>query len=398
MAAETTLHGRLLLDGELVPGRLTIEAGRIQGVTRDGPDEPQGDVDALPVIAPGLIDLHIHGYAGQSPLEDLQALCHGLARAGTTGFQPTLFPAEPSDLGQHAEKVTRAAASLEGGARVVGLHLEGPFVQRKKAGALPPEFLVDPSPDALRAILGPATGDGRGIRTMTLAPELPGAEALITELTRVGIRVSLGHSLADWKESLAAARAGADGATHLFNAMGPLHHRHAGLATFALSEDALHAEIIGDLAHVSAESFRLALRARGARGLALVSDALWAAGSGCEVFHSHGRRCFVRDGAVWTRPFKPGTLDQEDSDAEPILTGASASQFEACGRLVAEGVASVAEVLTMAAETPARALGREDELGRLVQGARADLVVIDEQRWRLVDVWIGGSRVGSVGD
>ncbi len=384
------LSGRLLLGGRFVPGRLTIVGERIESVTPQPIEAAGGD---LPLIAPGLVDLHIHGYAGQSPLEDLQALCDGLARAGTTAFQPTLFPDEPTSLGEHAQRVMRKAEGLSGGARIVGLHLEGPFVNPKKAGALPPECLAEPSLQALQAILGSSTGDGRGIRTMTIAPELSGADELIAELVRSGVRASLGHSLSTWSEASAAARAGADGATHLFNAMGPVHHREAGLANFALSDDALYAEIIGDLAHVSAESFQLALRARGVNGLALVSDALWAAGTGCDVFHSHGRRCFVRDGAIWTHPFKTDAPGEQDTESVPILTGASASQFEACGRLVAGGVCTAAEALTMAGETPARALGLEGEIGGLRVGARADLIVVDEGQWGLSCVYVGGKSV-----
>lgn len=388
MTAETMAKreviGRLLIGSRLVPGRLSIRGERIEAVERT---EGLGDPSKLPIVAPGLIDLHIHGFAGEQPLDNLAALCTGLAHVGTTAFQPTLFPAAPEVLGNQAEEVMRQAGRLESGARVIGLHLEGPFVNPNKAGALPRECLATPSVAALHSILGPGSGDGRGIRTMTLAPELDGSDELIAELVRCDVRVSLGHSAATWQQAFSAARAGAVGATHLFNAMGPVHHRAAGLANFALSDDALFAEIIGDLVHVSAEGFRLALRTRGPRGLALVSDALWAAGTGCSVFHSHGRRCFQRDGAIWTQPQVEG---EQDRSSDPILTGAAASQFEACGRLVGGGVCSVEEALTMASETPARALGLEKDMGRLVPGARADLILVDEATWSLRSVLVGG--------
>ena len=375
-APEPRVHrGRLLIEGQLVPGVLRVEGGRIASVEVSAAEESS---ETFSIVTPGLIDLHVHGFGGAGPVDDLQGMTRALARTGTTACLPTLFPEAPARLGATAERVW-AAASSGVGARVLGLHLEGPFVNPLSAGALPREELAEPSRAALRDILGPSTGDGRGIRTVTLAPELAGSAELVEELVRSDIRVSLGHSLARASEARAAARAGAVGATHLFNAMGPLHHRDAGLANFALSEDALCAELIGDLVHVGPDGVQLALRARGPSGLALVSDALRGAGTGCSVFHSHGKECHVRDGAIWI----------EDPDGTPRLTGAAASQLEAVRRLVGAGVCSAAEALTMACETPAWALGCETELGRLVRGARADLLVLTPEL-ELSEVWIDG--------
>jgi len=373
-------RGRLLVDGALVRGRVSFEDGRITAL------EPDPEAPADVCIVPGLVDLHVHGYGGHGPSsvgDGLAGMAHALARAGTTAFQPTLFPEAPAALGRTAAEVWKAAGALEegAGARVVGLHLEGPFVNPRSAGALPRDGLADPSPYALSAILGAATGDGHGIRTMTLAPELEGAPLLVEELVRSNVRVSLGHSLATAAEARAAARQGALGATHLYNAMGPVHHRKAGLASFVLSEDGLIAELIGDLVHVGPEAIRLALRARGTEGLALVSDALPGAGSGCDVFHSHGFECRVADGAIW--------IDDPET-GEPRLTGAATTQLEAIRRLTGRGVVGLEEALTMATATPARALGLEQELGHLRVGARADLLVLHGPDLILGEVLLGG--------
>jgi len=388
------LAGRLLVAGRLVPGRVRFDAGRITAVETDEAGAPAEARSGLPIVAPGLVDLHVHGFGGCEPLESLAGMARALAREGTTAFLPTLFPDAPERLGRHARDVWRSAQALRDGqetgeARIPGLHLEGPFVNPRAAGALPREALVEPAPGALAAILGPASGDAHGIRTMTLAPELAGAGDLVEELVRSGVRVSLGHSLASAGEARRAARAGATAATHLFNAMAPLHHREAGLAGFALSEDALVAELIGDLVHVGPEAIRLALRARGPGGLALVSDALPGAGTGCEVFHWGGRSCFARDGAFWI-------ADPQDPGGPPRLTGAAASQLEAVRRLVRAGVLGLEEALTLATETPARALGLEDELGRLVPGAHADLIVLDADL-ALREVRVGGRPVPAGG-
>ena len=383
----TSLRGQLLIDGAFVPGALRIAGERIAEVL---PDEPraggtQDDETSQRLLAPGAIDLHVHGYGGADPTKDLEGAARALARVGTTSFLPTLFPDAPEALGATAAAAWEAAGRLAPDvARVKGLHLEGPFVSPNKAGALVPSLLAEPSVDALRAILGPATGDGRGVRTMTLAPELPGAADLIAELVRSGVRVSLGHSEARAADARAAARAGAVGATHLFNAMAPLHHREAGLLGFALSQDALVAEIIGDLVHVGPDAFALALAARGPRGLALVSDALSGAGTGCDVFHEHGREHRVED-AVW--------IPDPNAPDGRRLAGAAAPQLEAVRRLVRAGVATAAEALTMATETPARALGIEHELGRLRPGSLADVIVLRADYLILEEVWIGGRRV-----
>ncbi len=382
----SSIRGRLFVDGRLQPGALRVERGRIASIDLDLASK---DDAKLPIVAPGFIDLHIHGFGGFDPVLHLADMASALARAGTTAFQPTMFPAEPKRLGEICVATWSSAAKLATAksqpAHVVGLHLEGPFVNPMRAGALPPEDLAVPSLDGLRAILGSSTGSGRGVRTMTLACELAGSNELIEELVKCGVRVSLGHSQATAAEARAAAKSGASGATHLFNAMGPIHHREIGLAGFALAKDALFAEIIGDLVHVGADAFELALEARGPRGLCLVSDALDCAGTGCDVFHSHGRDHVIRDGTAYYPPKLAG--------GDLKLAGTAMSQLEMVRRLVARGVLSIEDALTIASETPARALGLERELGVLAVGARADLVILAPQNLALVEVYVAGEPV-----
>ena len=379
------LRGRLLLAGRLVPGVLRWNGERIASIDIDA--QPATSNDA-PIVAPGFVDLHIHGFGGHDPIEELPQMAAALARGGTTSFQPTLFPAAPAQLGALAERTWGQAElsnrSREGAPRahIVGLHLEGPFVNPERAGALPLDALAVPSLAGLREIMGPASGGGRGIRTVTLAPELPGSSDLISELVRMGVRVSLGHSAATAADARAAARAGAVGATHLFNAMNALHHREVGLAGFALTDHVLYAELIGDLVHVGADAIRLALAARGPKGLCLISDALRGAGTGCDVFHWHGRAHKRRQGA-WYYPQADG--------APARLAGSALSQHEMVQQLVTQGIVSIEEALAMASETPARALGMENQIGRLAPGQRADLVVLDPRSFALRSVIVGGA-------
>ncbi len=378
----TELRGQLFLGGALVPGVLVFEGERITEVRR----VDSVSCEDAPILAPGFIDLHIHGFALRDPLEDLAGMAHGLAHAGTTAFQPTLFPGAPAKLGADCMAFCEARKALPGGVSdPLGLHLEGPFVNPEAAGALPKPDLAQPSVEALREILGPASGDGRSVRTLTVAPELAGADELIAELVRCGVRVSLGHSRAFAAEAIAATRAGASGVTHLYNAMRGVTHRNTGLAGLALTEDVLFAEIIGDLVHVEREAFELALRARGPQGLCLVSDALAGAGTGCEHFHLHGREHVIEGGTAYY-PAGPERAVRQ-------LAGSAMSQLEMVQRLVARGVVSVADALTMASTTPARALGLEHERGALAPGLRADLIALDPKNLALRQVWLAGERL-----
>lgn len=370
--------GHVFENGRFRPARIVSSAGRIESV-----EACEVEADA-PWIVPGFIDLHIHGYGGCDPLKDLAGMSDALARAGTTAFQATLFPAAPKQLGEQAAQVSTDAPSCAG-ARCLGSHLEGPFVNPLAAGALPREDLATPSVAALRQILGAATGDGRGVRTVTLAPELAGSADLIAELARSGVRVSLGHSCANADESSAAIKAGAVGATHLFNAMTPVHHRDLGLSGVAMMERALFAEIIGDLVHVGPRAVELALRVHGPESLCLVSDALVGAGTGCDVFHSHGREHRIANGAAYYPKGEARDADQ--------LAGSASSQLEMVRRLTAAGVVSLEEAITMAALAPARALGIEAESGQLAAGSRADWLVLRRSDLALMEVVVAGQSL-----
>ena len=405
----TELRGRLFVGGRLAPGTLRFEGARIAAVEIDAEsDAGSAEPAALPIVAPGFIDLHVHGFGAGEPLSDLALMARSLARAGTTAFQPTLFPREPVALGRAAAAVAKRAADrstlcAEGlAARVVGLHLEGPFVNPERAGALPQSDLAQPSPRALRAVLGSATGDGHGVRTMTVAPELPGGRELVAELARLGIRASLGHSAARAHEAASAVRDGASGVTHLYNAMSAFHHRDVGLIGVAWADEALAVELIGDLVHSSPQAVELALDACGPARLCLVSDALSGAGTGCSVFHANGREHHVRDGAAWLRvPPSDGEPQAESGDPDPDadsptagwrLGGAIQSQHAMIRQLVQRGVVGVEDALAMATSAPARALGLEGTLGVLTPNASADCVVLTPAL-ELIEVWIGGQRV-----
>jgi N-acetylglucosamine-6-phosphate deacetylase len=354
-----------VVDGALVPGDVEIADGAVAAVGLAG----TGTGTAIP----GLVDLQVNGFAGTDLLaadvDGVLAVGEALLRAGVTSFQPTLITSPLAEL-ERALGVIASAAS--GGARIVGAHLEGPFLSPERAGTHPREHLRLPDVALLGRLLeaGPVT-------RVTLAPELPGAPLLIERLRAAGVVASLGHSDASAQEAAAAFDAGVTTVTHLFNAMRPLAGRDPGLAGAALVRGDVVVQIIADGVHLAAETVELVWRAAAGR-VALVSDAIAAAGMGDGVYALGSVRVVVRDGVARR---EDGTLA---GSAWPVIVGVR--------NLVALGVPLAAAVAAGSA-VPAEVVGRHD-LGRLAPGARADVVVLDEELGITRVLVEGRERVG----
>lgn len=365
MSARARIAGRVLGPGGFVDGALAVADGRVAAL------EP-GPGDRRRLILPGFVDLHVHGGAGADVMDGPAAVGAVAAfhlRHGTTALCPTTVTRPLPEL----EATVRAVAGLPddpGRARLLGVHLEGPFIAEKKRGAQPP-FCLAPDPAALLRLL--AAGP---VATVTLAPELPGALELVRLCRARGVRASLGHSAAGCAEGQAAFAAGASGVTHLFNAMRGLEHRDPGLAAAALEAEGAALELILDGHHVHPALFRLALRA--ARGkLCLVSDAIRAAGLPPGQSELGGQPVVVEAGRVTLRD---GTL------AGSVLT------LDRALALAVEAGVGLEEASALLSRNPADALGRPD-LGRLAPGAHADLLELDSDDLRLLRVWRGGVEV-----
>jgi N-acetylglucosamine-6-phosphate deacetylase len=263
------VRGRLL--GER-PGAVVIRGTRIAAVL-DRPrrsELPARVVDA-PIVAPGFVDLQVNGAfgveVGPGGAGALEALAARLPRTGVTAFLAALPSAPPETIWRLGRDLA-AAAPAAGGARLLGAHLEGPFLSPARAGAHDPRIVA-----AARPRLPP-----RGVRLDTVAPERPGALPFIRRLVARGVVVSLGHTGASHEEMLRGAAAGARMVTHLFNAMAPFAHRAPGAVGAALIDDRLTCGLIADGVHCHAAAIRLAVRAKGPERVALVTDAMAAAG------------------------------------------------------------------------------------------------------------------------
>ena len=349
-----------LADGALVPGDVEVDGDRIVGIGVPGPGRG--------IAAPGFVDLQVNGFAGVDLMRaDAAGHAHAAAEllaTGVTAYLPTFVTAPEAD-------VVAALAALPRGPEILGAHLEGPFIAPGRLGAHPAEWRRDPDPALLDRLLA-----GGRVTHMTLAPELPGALELVDALTARGITVAAGHSDATAGEAHAGFDRGIRTVTHLFNAMRRPSARDPGIALAALARPDVTIQLIADGHHVAADALRVAWRA--ARGrVALVTDAVAAAGMGDGTFTLGERAVVARDGVVRT--------------ADGTLAGSALTMIGAVRHVHGLGV-PLEEALTAASTTPAAILGRDD-LGRLATGARADVVVLDD-RLEIVRVLRGGRAAG----
>jgi N-acetylglucosamine-6-phosphate deacetylase len=354
-------------DGErLVGGDVTLADGRIAAL---GVEPPVGDL----LAAPGFVDLQVNGYAGvdlqSASVGDVLRLGEALLTAGVTAYQPTLISA-PAEVTERALAVLGAVAAEERGAHVLPAHLEGPFLSGRWPGAHPPEHLRAPDSRLVERLL--AAGP---VGYLTVAAELPGGLELVAQLVERGVTVAIGHSDATAEQAHAAFDAGARALTHAFNAHRPLAAREPGPAGAALTRDDVWVTLIADGVHVSPEVLRLVHRAVGGR-LVGITDCMAGAGAGDGDYPFGSLAVSVFEGRA--------TLE------DGRLAGSTAT-LDGCLRgLVAAGV-PLEDALGAVTSRPGQLIGRP-QLGRLMPGAVADLVVLD-QTLRPVRTLLGGTTV-----
>jgi N-acetylglucosamine-6-phosphate deacetylase len=352
-----------------IPDSLVLcNEGRITWVGPRAQNEPPPGAEHLDaaglLVLPGLIDTHVHGSHGDDVMldgaEGIRRISAAQLRYGTTAYLPSTVSARPDELLRAVEACRDASRSSHRGAAIVGIHVEGPFINRGKKGAQPEEGIRDPDPDECRRLLDAADGL---TRVMTLAPELPGALDLIRFLRREGVIASLGHSEADYATALAAIDAGATHATHLFNAMPPLHHRSPGLAAACLNEPEIQAEVIADGVHLAPEMVRLAVRAKGPERVVLITDAMAAVGRPEGVYTLGRNRVIVRENIC--------LLEDGVTIASSMLT-----MNLAVRNARAFAAVPLTDAVRMATLVPAQVCGCASRKGSLEIGKDADLALL----------------------
>jgi N-acetylglucosamine-6-phosphate deacetylase len=380
---QVLVNGRVLTDAGLQSGlAVVLDRGRIAALIPEGQPLPEGPRTDLGggALLPGFIDIQVNGGGGvlfndQPTPEAIAAIGAAHRKFGTTGFLPTLISDELPIVAQ-AMAAARAAIAAEVPG-VLGIHIEGPFLNTDRKGIHEAGKLRKPDAHGLDLLVAP----GAGRTVLTLAPEVAGA-GVVRRLTAAGVMVSAGHTNATYNQTIAALDAGMTGFTHLFNAMPPLSSREPGVVGAALADPRSWCGIIVDGRHVDPVVLKLALRCRPSERFILVTDAMPCVGSDQKSFTLQNKTIRVRDGACY--------------DARGRLAGSNLDMASAVRNAVDMLGVSLAEAARMASRNPAEFLGLGDELGRIAPGWRADLVLLDD-RLHARQVWIGGRPVSGDG-
>ncbi|NLD43817.1 MAG: N-acetylglucosamine-6-phosphate deacetylase [Chloroflexi bacterium] len=365
--------------GYLPRGWLQADGGRIAAL---GEGDPPAGLAGQRVnlagrtLAPGFIDLHAHGAVGADTMDAtpaaLRAMARFYARHGVTGFLATTVTSSLAGVLAALQNVSTTMAEGTGGAALLGAHVEGPFLDPGRLGAQDAAHVRAAALDELHPLL-----DTGVVRMLTLAPELPGAGALLEAATARGAVVSAGHTRATYEEMAAAAQRGLRHVTHLFNGMEPLHHRQPGVVGAALAMSGLTCELIADNIHVHPGALLLAWRAKGTDAIALVTDAMRGAGMPDGQYTLGGLGVTVQGGVARL--------------ASGNLAGSTLTLERALANMMAATGLPLPEALPMATAVPARELGLLGRKGSLAVGLDADLIVLNADLQ--VDLTVVGGEI-----
>jgi N-acetylglucosamine-6-phosphate deacetylase len=392
-------NARLILDGGISIGHVVVREGIIAHVLAED-EAPVGlsgketiDVKGS-YLAPGLIDIHIHGSHGIDVLDasavDLQSLADRLLEEGITGYFPTLVPVDSGAYTRTLSSIDKCiVASTKEGLRysqVLGVHFEGPFVSTKKCGALHKALFrtYDGDPSSLDVFIAQAGNSFSEEavaprRLMTIAPEIKGGIELIRDLTRAGVRCFIGHTVADIDTLDNAFEAGAHHITHFPNALEPLHHRRPGTVAWGLLRDDVSLDCIADYQHVHPKVLELIYKNKGPQRMALISDAIPPTGLAEGEYDVWGDRVEIKNGR--TRLVASGATaagNAVTAGGEGTIAGSVITMLDAVKNIVALGI-PIHSAFHMASFVPARAAGLERYIGSISQGKIANLVAYDDE-------------------
>ena len=356
----------------IADGVVLVEGAKITAVGhRDEIQIPPGAEDCVATgltVAPGFVDIHIHGASGHDVMEatekSLGAITAALARRGTTSIVATTVTASRDETLHSLKGIAKyirsshSAPSRAPKAEILGVHLEGPFINSARRGVHPADSIAKPSVELLEEFLAAADGFAQ---ILTLAPEIHGALDLVSFAASAGLVVALGHTDATYEEARAAIDAGARHAVHVFNAMRPFSHRETGILGAILTDPEITAEVIADGVHVAGPAIQLLLAAKGAEHVLLASDATAATG--------------MPDGKYRLGNFQVEVERGICRNSEGRLAGSTLTLDRAVRNIVSLGVQPL-DAVRMATLQPARRLGLAGKKGLIAPGADADLVLL----------------------
>ncbi len=356
-----------------------IENGIIQEIASEIPCEKDDEICQCSgnYLMPGFIDTHNHGGLSRAFLDtdaDLNAIVTAYAKRGTTAIAPT-FSCRPFEIfGPAVKKMSEFAKKNKKGAKIPGIHSEGPFLNPVRAGGMYPGYMIEPTVEAFEKIWEACGGL---LKIITLAPEIPGAFDVIKKATEKGVMVSAGHTNATYEEMKAAIDMGVSRVTHTFNAARPINHREPGVIGAAFSDDRVNCEAICDFAHLHPETVKLIITQKGASGVTVVSDysdqgGRAAMGEGEQ--ERDGKKYLIRNGVAWTLD---GSVISNSND-----------MYVSVKNLYSIGV-SLSDIAVMSSENPAKALGIFEKTGSIEVGKAADMVLLDKE-FNLIHTYVNG--------
>lgn len=354
---------------------MQIEDGKIKSFSKE---EPENYEDLGEIIAPGLVDTHIHGYGGKDIMDCkkgyLNEISKGILECGVTSFLPTTLTDSTEKLNEACKVIGEEYESVEG-AKVRGIFLEGPFFTEKYKGAQNPSYMSDPEIEKLKKWKDLSKGL---VNKIAIAPEREGAIDFIKKANAMGVRVALGHSDASYEEAVRAVEAGANIFVHVYNGMSGLHHRKPGMVGAAMNTDS-YGELICDGHHVNPAAANVLMNAKGRDKVALITDCMSAGGMPEGDYKLGEFPVIVKD----------GTARLKDSGN---LAGSILRLKEAVKNVVEWEIADVFEAIQMASLVPAKSVGIDNVCGKLHEGYDADFIVLDENL-DLKATFLNGERV-----
>lgn len=372
---------KIILEHEVVENAyLETVDGKFFKIHQDRPEHAEvNDEYEDFIIAPGLVDTHIHGYKSHDVMdndrEGLETISNEILKCGVTAWLPTTLTDTIENLNNVCQTIGQNYRDISG-AKIKGIFLEGPFFTEEHAGAQNPKYMRDPSEEIFDKWQELSQNM---IKKIAIAPEREDADKFIKYVTKQGVSVALAHSAASYESALEAVKAGANIFVHTYNGMSPLHHREPGMVGAALDAESVYAEVIADGYHVHPGAISILKKARGADETVLVTDCMRAGGMGEGKSTLGEYEVHVKDGKA--------TLTESGN-----LGGSILELIEAVQNIVKWQIAPLEEAIRMASIVPARSVGIEDTCGKIEENLPADFIVIDEKA-NLKATFLDGKKV-----
>lgn len=367
MAKRYIVGGKIVLPDAIITGKALAfddECGKIIGIT-DEPEDKSAIIDACgSYVAPGLVDIHIHGYLGEDTCdanpEGIKKMAYGVAKNGVTSFLPTTMTVAKDEIvaALNAVRSVKEESKSWQGAEILGVHAEGPFINPKKKGAQAEENILTPDADFILE-------NADIIRSVTLAPEMDKDHACIKRLARESdVLISMGHTDATFEEAMSGVKDGVCHVTHLFNAMSALAHRNPGVVGAAFASEGVSVEVIADTFHINPGLYSIIAKIKGTSKTVLITDCTRAGGMPDGEYDLGGQPIFLRG--------------IECRLADGTIAGSVLKLNDAVKNVIAHTSLPVYEVFKMASLNPAVAIHCENRIGSIEAGKDADIIIADE--------------------